>query len=124
MPSSVTNTHPAVEATFSVPRQRLRQVNSIDIPTCSISPHVHGRYSHTRSLDPSLARVTRPPKQWVIGGVKKFFAQRINAIDHILTLHLGQASIMGSHNIHKLRAFTNGVKYVRKPGHAWDSDEE
>ncbi|KAJ7862022.1 hypothetical protein B0H14DRAFT_3444993 [Mycena olivaceomarginata] len=79
-------------------------------------------FSRMGVADPSTQ--TRPPKQWVIGGVKKFFAQRINAIDHILTLHLGQASIMGSRNIHKLRVFTNGVEYVRKPGHAWDSDEE
>jgi hypothetical protein len=31
---------------------------------------------------------------------------------------------MESRNIHKLRAFTKGVEYVREPGHAWDSDEE
>ncbi|KAJ7363853.1 hypothetical protein DFH08DRAFT_949486 [Mycena albidolilacea] len=67
---------------------------------------------------------TRPPKQWVIRGVSKFLAQRINAIDHILMLHLGQVSLKESRNIHKLRAFINGVEYVWKPGHAWDTDEE
>ncbi|KAJ7300382.1 hypothetical protein DFH08DRAFT_979729 [Mycena albidolilacea] len=80
-------------------------------------------FSRMGVADPSAQ--TCPPKQWVIGGVKKFFAQRIDAIDHILTLAtLASALIMGSRNIHKLRAFTKGVEYVRKPGHAWDSDEE
>ncbi|KAJ7850175.1 hypothetical protein B0H14DRAFT_2582130 [Mycena olivaceomarginata] len=46
-----------------------------------------------------------PLKQWAIGSVNKFFAQQIDALDHILTLHLGQADIMGSRNVKKLRAF-------------------
>ncbi|KAJ7349992.1 hypothetical protein DFH08DRAFT_958926 [Mycena albidolilacea] len=56
-----------------------------------------------------------PPKQWVVGGVNKFFAKRIDAIDHTLTHHLGQAVIMGSRNVKKLRACIRGVDYVPGP---------
>ncbi|KAJ7894662.1 hypothetical protein B0H14DRAFT_3426692 [Mycena olivaceomarginata] len=38
----------------------------------------------------------RPPKQWAIAGVNQFFAERIDAIDHILTQHLGQADLKSS----------------------------
>ncbi|KAJ7350073.1 hypothetical protein DFH08DRAFT_958997 [Mycena albidolilacea] len=59
---------------------------------------------------------TLPAKQWAIAGVNKFFAARIDAIDHILTVHLRQADLMGSRNVKKLRAFIRGVEYVPEPG--------
>lgn len=49
---------------------------------------------------------------------------RIDAIDHILTLHLGQADIMGSRNVKKLRAFIRREVYVPGPNDARYSDEE
>ncbi|KAJ7671112.1 hypothetical protein B0H14DRAFT_3538270 [Mycena olivaceomarginata] len=73
-------------------------------------------------VDPS-ARMC-PPKQWAIARVNKFFAQRIDALDHFFTLHLGQASIMSSRNVHKLRAHIRGEDYDAQPGHALDSGEE
>ncbi|KAJ7743977.1 hypothetical protein B0H14DRAFT_3514769 [Mycena olivaceomarginata] len=102
----------------SLPRARIPQAP--DSPLAMMD--AVDAFSRMGVADPSVS--TRPPKQWVIGGVSKFFAQRINAIDHILTLHLGQASLKESRNVHKLRAFINGVEYVWKPGHAWDTDEE
>jgi hypothetical protein len=49
---------------------------------------------------------------------------RIDALDHFFTLHLGQASIMSSRNVHKLRAHIRGKDYDAQPGHALDSGEE
>ncbi|KAJ7315620.1 hypothetical protein DFH08DRAFT_820539 [Mycena albidolilacea] len=74
------------------------------VPRVPVSPlammDVVDAFSGMGVADPSAQ--TRPPKQWVIGG-----------IDHGVP-----------RNIHKLRVFTKGVEYVWKPGHAWDSDEE
>ncbi|KAJ7889380.1 hypothetical protein B0H14DRAFT_2561879 [Mycena olivaceomarginata] len=49
---------------------------------------------------------------------------RIDAVDHILTLHLGQADLMGSRNVKKLRAFIRHKVYVPGPSDARYSDEE
>ncbi|KAJ7823924.1 hypothetical protein B0H13DRAFT_1919385 [Mycena leptocephala] len=65
-----------------------------------------------------------PMKQWAVSGVSKFFATRIDAIDHILTLHLGYACILGSRNVRKLRAFARQVPYVPEAGDVdYDDDE-
>jgi hypothetical protein len=58
MPPSLTNACPA-ETTCSGPRQQRCHVSYIEIPIRSVSPHAHGRYSHSRSLHPSIVRVIR-----------------------------------------------------------------
>ncbi|KAF8139328.1 hypothetical protein K438DRAFT_1785799 [Mycena galopus ATCC 62051] len=65
-----------------------------------------------------------PVKQWVIAGINKFFANRIDAIDHIFTVHRDDSRIMGSRNVKKLRTHIRGVKCERGVGDVEDSDDE
>ncbi|KAJ7831427.1 hypothetical protein B0H13DRAFT_1915451 [Mycena leptocephala] len=65
-----------------------------------------------------------PPKQWVLAGVNKFFATRLDAISHILDQHMGHADLMGSRNVKKLRAFIRGEVYLAKPGEMQYLDDE
>ncbi|KAJ7633327.1 hypothetical protein DFH06DRAFT_1337188 [Mycena polygramma] len=65
---------------------------------------------------------TRPVKQWAISGVNKFFAERLEAVEHIFDLDLQQAHLLGSRNVNKLRAFQRGEQYV--PGNDEKDDDD
>ncbi|KAJ6571546.1 hypothetical protein B0H19DRAFT_1064618 [Mycena capillaripes] len=65
-----------------------------------------------------------PIKQWVVAGVPKFFAERVEAIDHVIVARLPPTCIMGSRNVNKLRVFAKGEKYVMKQGDIQYLDDE
>ncbi|KAJ7678296.1 hypothetical protein DFH06DRAFT_1317078 [Mycena polygramma] len=79
-------------------------------------------FSRMGLAEPSVD--SRPPKQWVIAGVNRFFATRVDAIDHIWAIDMERSALLGSRNIHKLRAFARGEEYIPRPGETEYADDE
>ncbi|KAJ7923567.1 hypothetical protein B0H13DRAFT_1864716 [Mycena leptocephala] len=72
--------------------------------------------------DPSPA--VEPRKQWAIAGVNRFFAERTDALDYILSQGMGQARLMGSRNVKKLRAFARERAYIPERDEVQYADDD
>ncbi|KAJ7653710.1 hypothetical protein DFH06DRAFT_1133841 [Mycena polygramma] len=100
----------SVQASSSPSRRRLSEMDAVEA------------FSRMGVADPCPS--APPAKQWVIGGVNKFFADRLGAINHIFALDIQQAHVMGSRNVHKLRVFQRGERYVPLEGDVQYDDDE